>query len=182
MSRTGPGRAAGTRPRSRVGRALAGCAAASALLCGCGVQATDVIEAGGPATVPVYPAYKHRAVLFFLDSAGRLTPAVRSLVPDLSSADVPVPLPKTLALLLAGLSDEERSAGLRTDLPPGAAAGAEVKTAPGTLIIRLPLDVRSLSDGARRQLVCTAAYAQDGDGTAKVTLVGDDGVLPAAVC
>ncbi|MGW2819912.1 hypothetical protein ACWC24_02755 [Streptomyces sp. NPDC001443] len=180
MSRTGPGGAAGT--RSRVGRAVAGWGAASALLTGCGVQATDVVEAGGPATVAVYPEIGKRVVLFFLAPDGGLTPAVRSFPPDDPTDDAPVSLPKTLAMLSSGPSDDERSAGLHTDLPPVVGAGAEVKSAPGMLIVRLSLDVRPLSTGARRQLVCTAAYAQDGDGTAKVTLVGDDGVLPAARC
>lgn len=42
--------------------------------------------------------------------------------------------------------------------------------------------MRPLGKPAVRQLVCTAAFAQDGDGTAEVTVQGEDGALPAARC
>ncbi|MER5753309.1 hypothetical protein [Streptomyces sp. NPDC002088] len=170
-----------TRTGSTTGRAVAACATTAALLTGCGVQETGVVEAGGPATITVFPASDQRMLLFFLASDGRLTPVTR-----LSTTDVPPNakqewIGKTLAALFAGPSANERAAGLHTGLP---AKGAKMvfKSTSSTITIRLPLPVRPLAKTALRQLVCTAAYAEGGDGTAEVTIAGDDGTLPPTLC
>ncbi|MFF4836015.1 hypothetical protein [Streptomyces sp. NPDC001315] len=170
-----------TRTGSTTGRAVAAWAMAAALLTGCGVQETGVVEAGGPATVIVFPASDQRMLLFFLASDGRLTPVTR-----LSAADVPANakqewVRKTLAALFAGPSASERAAGLHTGLPEEGAE-MELNSTSTTLTILLPLPVRPLAKTALRQLVCTAAYAAGGDGTAEVTIAGDDGTLPPTHC
>jgi hypothetical protein len=92
-----------------------------------------------------------------------------------------VDAPTGVTTLFAGPRADERAAGLHTELPK-LNGPVGVSTGPGTVRIVLPLAVRPLGKPAVRQLVCTASFAQDGDGTAEVTVQGEDGALPAARC
>ncbi|OIJ98564.1 hypothetical protein [Streptomyces colonosanans] len=178
------------RPSTAVGRAVAACVTAAALLTGCGVQQTDVIEAGGPATIGVFPAPENRMVLFFLSPQGRPTPVMRRVGTNLDpkgGADYPpagagpVDRGKVVAALFAGPWANEREAGLHTELPPQLNGPVGITATSGKLILRLPLAVRPLKAAAVRQVVCTVAFA-GGDGGAEVTIMGPDGTLPAAHC
>ncbi|MER5207930.1 hypothetical protein [Streptomyces sp. NPDC002825] len=125
-------------------------AAAAALLgvvslAACGIQQSDVVEAGGAATVAVNPPPEFRMVLYFLGPDGRPTPVARDdgrLFPDPSSAagvseseedrktqalreshGTSVATDKVLAALLAGPADADRAAGLTTGLPAAGTSG-----------------------------------------------------------
>ena len=134
-------------------RRRAAVAAAAALagllpLAACGIQESDVVEAGGAATVVVSPIPETRTVLFFLGPQGRSVPVVRESgprIPDPTSLpghaeDERVPLDefgpgyeidekalararaaddKVIAALLAGPNEAEAAAGLTTALPHG---------------------------------------------------------------
>ncbi|MFC3573107.1 hypothetical protein ACFOZ0_07410 [Streptomyces yaanensis] len=173
------------RPRPAVGRAVAACATVAALLAGCGVQETDVIEVGGPATL-LAPDYKGQVLLFFVVGEGEeehLTTVVRQVAADGVPPDdaEPVAGPKRISALFAGPQADERAAGLRTELPE-LKGRVEVETNSGTVTIDLPLAVRRLGKMAVRQVVCTAAYVEGGDGGAPVIIKGDDETLPPARC
>ncbi|MEU1788544.1 hypothetical protein ABZ553_22275 [Streptomyces sparsogenes] len=163
-------------------RAAAACVMAVAPLTGCGVRGSDVIEAGGPSTITVFPADEQRLLLFFVSSEGRLTPVARRAAGAGSGLGDGPPLgDEVLAALFAGPSDGERAAGLRTRLPrPKERPG--MKWSPREVLVHLPLAVRDLSETARRQLICTVVYAERGDGGAEVTIAGEDGALPPAHC
>ncbi|MFJ3308762.1 hypothetical protein ACIPSA_38110 [Streptomyces sp. NPDC086549] len=172
-----------TRARSTAVRALAACATTAALLTGCGVRETGVVEAGGPATIEVYPNQQQRLLLFFLTSSGHLTPVTREAPrndqsrPDAGTVDGR----KLLSMLFAGPIDTETAAGLHTELPR-LSGHVERKSDRDGVTIVLPLAVRSLKASAVRQIVCTTAYAENGDGRAEVTLGGTDGTLPPTRC
>ncbi|GHA68076.1 hypothetical protein ACIQRS_10140 [Streptomyces termitum] len=90
---------------------------------------------------------------------------------------------KALAALFAGPRPPERAAGLTTALPPDGLRAAQVRTdGPDGLLIRVGFPVRSLPPGAVGQLVCTMAFSADRSGTARVTVTGTDGSLPASSC
>ncbi|SDG35485.1 hypothetical protein SAMN05421505_103305 [Sinosporangium album] len=120
--------------------ALPVCTAALAMACGCGIQPTDVIDAGNP---PWGPASGTR--LYFV-SGDRLATAGRpgdGLGPD-----------RAVALLLRGPTRAERERGLTAALPAKlsvevAIHGDTVTLTPGQALSRL----------AEGQLVCTAAEA-----------------------
>ncbi|MFF9910575.1 hypothetical protein [Streptomyces sp. NPDC013457] len=169
-------------------------------LTGCGIQQSDVVEAGGPATIAVAPGEVGRVLLFFVDVDGRLTPAARALDTDQLLREqivatyprgLGVASPPALSLLLRGTNAAERAAGLSTRLPEGAGtAGGE-----GPLVnveidergerrLRVSLDfpLGDLDGAAARQLVCTAAYAEETDGRIAVVLSGPGGARPAERC
>ncbi|NUP39534.1 MAG: hypothetical protein HOY76_21605 [Streptomyces sp.] len=166
---------------SRLG--LAAMAAVS--LTGCGVRQSDVIEAGGPATVTVFPDAKQRQIVFFVSSEGRLTPVAGGVFTDTDREggyeNGKVPGEIALSMLLFGPSEKARAAGLHTELPP-AEGHIDMKSGTDQALVRVPVAVRRLGKTAVRQLVCTAAYAEGGDGTAEVTVAGNDGRLPPAHC
>ncbi|MFJ4867456.1 hypothetical protein [Streptomyces sp. NPDC088757] len=181
-------------------------------LSGCGIQKTDVVEAGGAATVIVQPVPEERMTLYFLGPDDRLMPMVRDLgrpepatthpIGDTApydgfgpgyevSAETPrresVTVDKTLAALLAGPGPEEAAAGATTALPRGGTRAPRVETersGPSAPVLRLmaPFPVGNLPETAVRQLVCTAAYAHHSTGRAEVTVAGPDGTLPASRC
>ncbi|MEV4947450.1 hypothetical protein [Streptomyces sp. NPDC053755] len=120
-------------------------------LAACGVRGSEVVEAGGAATVAVQPLPESRAVLYFRGPDGRLMPVARALVRPDENGDLPqgesggpaVPFhdfgpdyeasrkdpggtrmvaDKILAALLAGPGPEETRAGLTTALPRGDAS------------------------------------------------------------
>ncbi|MFJ5142531.1 hypothetical protein [Streptomyces sp. NPDC088707] len=140
-------------PRRRAGAKRRGAAAVALLallappaLAGCGIQKTDVVEAGGAATLHVAPPMpEERIVLYFVGPDGRSMPVARDLsrpFPDATSPsgdsgeNVPTDVfgpgyeisrddldrsgivtDKILAMLLAGPRENERAAGITTALP-----------------------------------------------------------------
>ncbi|MGW3954825.1 hypothetical protein ACWEKM_28715 [Streptomyces sp. NPDC004752] len=140
-------------------------------LCACGIPATGVVEAGGPASgiVPVTPVY------FVRDGALVAVERPTARPGDAGAA---------LEMLFAGPTPAEAVGNLSTEvpgtptaalMPPGGALlspataypGTEKSAADGTtvsvkgdaLAIRLPADFGRLSRLATRQLICTAAAA-----------------------
>ncbi|GGT18466.1 hypothetical protein GCM10010271_21980 [Streptomyces kurssanovii] len=176
------------RRRIRAATALAALLA----LTGCGIQETDVIEAGGPATLDVLPAREHRMMAFFLSPDGLLVPSPRSVDtrvwdgavgPESGTAPEPPSTAKTVAALLAGPNAAEKRAGLSNEpsLPdPSTVAGTEMSG--GTARLTLDTPLTPLTEIARQQLVCTIAYAESDNGGVPVVLVGTDGARPAATC
>ncbi|MGW7430457.1 hypothetical protein ACWGIN_12995 [Streptomyces sp. NPDC054861] len=176
-------------------------------LTGCGIQQSDVVEAGGPATIAVAPGEGNRMLLFYVDADGRLTPAARSLPPlfgddyRLAQGQVPPTYPRgmgvaarpALSALLRGPTAAERGAGLSTRLPqPGRKwtddkRGPLVNVEPGedgepTLRVSVDFPLGDLDGTAARQLVCTAAYAEETDGRIPVVLSGPGSTRPAERC
>ncbi|MFJ3584241.1 hypothetical protein ACIPPS_18640 [Streptomyces sp. NPDC090127] len=182
----------------------------------CGIRGTEVVEAGDAAAVPVQPPTALRMTLFFVSADGRLLPVVRegdgvpenrpvpaATRPDGTPltddeqpwgarADAGKPL-KVLAALMAGPTDAERAAGLRTRLPgpehrvhelfvsADAAAPARDDGLP-VFRVRYTGPVMDLQPLAVRQIVCTTVFSQHPAGLVSVLLTGPDGSLPAQSC
>src|SRR5690348_4308944 len=112
------------RPRTTGPRALAALALlpAGLLAAGCGIQSTDVIAVGGPASAQAVPpgAEADATVLYFAGPDG-LMPVLR---PARSGPQLP--------LLFAGPTKEEAAAGIRTELPQGRGT-SKLSVAQGTL-------------------------------------------------
>ncbi|WP_432027943.1 hypothetical protein [Streptomyces sp. 1222.5] len=171
------------RPVLRAARATAVCATAAAVLTGCGVQRTGVVEAGGPATIAVSSSPGQRMLLlYFVSPRGRVTPVTRMLAggDDADPSPQPVSGAKALAALFDGPRGNETAAGLHTELPRFR-GDLQVKADTDTVTIHLPIATARLTTTALRQIVCTAAYAEGG-GSATVTIWGEDGGLPSARC
>ncbi|MEU0372361.1 hypothetical protein ABZ070_19240 [Streptomyces sp. NPDC006283] len=163
--------------------------------CGIGIQGTDVIEAGGPATIDVLPAREVRMLLFFLSPEGHLSPVPRVVDQRFESGfggeytqsepSLPVrpATEKTVAALLAGPNEAERRAGLR-NAPgmPAPTAVRKITVSGGVVEAVLPARLSSLPGLAKRQLVCTIAYAESAQGTVQVRLKGADVTLSPAYC
>jgi hypothetical protein len=154
---------------------------------GCGIQATDVVEVGDPATVDVAPGYQEGTLLYFVSSSSgnRLMPVVR-----------PVPRPaadsagtargwgspdKALAMLFDGPTDAEAEAGLRTELPQVRVVPS-LTLGPDGVSVRVDTAVMEFSEAARQQLICTAAQARTADRGTTVNVIGTDGVIGPARC
>ncbi|MFJ4200902.1 hypothetical protein ACIP2Y_14915 [Streptomyces sviceus] len=134
-------------------------------LTSCGIPATGVVQAGGPAsgTLPQTPVY-------FVEKNGALAAVPRT-------TELPGDPEAALRLLMAGpLEGEGRLGGLFTEvpgLPTAAALPTDTAAAPGepssdaptvtvdgnAMTIRLPPGMETLSDTGVRQLICTAAAA-----------------------
>ncbi|MFD3482764.1 hypothetical protein [Streptomyces sp. NPDC058665] len=174
-------------------------------LTGCDIQSTDAIDAGGPATIQVFPSREDRTLLFFR-SEGALMPVARpgAYVPPQDPADLsdqPTADPatagtKALVALFGGLLPNEREVGLTDGLPdlpdqPGDGGGdgggdgesprVELTKDDRTLAI-LPLALSGLDDTAVRQVICTVAFARDAEGSRPVLLRGTDGTMEPANC
>lgn len=180
------------------------CAAAALLalvpLAGCGIQRSDVVEAGAGAPVTVNPTGNPRMLLFFVGREGRLMPVARDLgfgriVDDGTGSgavithppDYRVATDKVLHALIEGPDEQERAAGLITRIDFHGAGEPHVLREPDPdgrprLTVRLTVRVRDLDTVAVRQLICTASYAEDLGRAAEVVLAGTDGALPAARC
>ncbi|MGW1884778.1 hypothetical protein [Streptomyces sp. NPDC001970] len=172
-------------------------ALASAALSGCGIQESDVIEAGGPATIQVFPNSQNGLVLFFRTSQKELTPVIRYRegdgpgnlgTPDAGTA-VPANREKRTAEAIIGLfrgpQGKERTAGLTGGLPamgPGSPAVRSMPPGQGGVEVTLPIALGGLDDLAIRQLVCTIAFSRDAEGLTPVHLRGTDGALERAGC
>jgi hypothetical protein len=165
-------------------RAAVLAAVAALSLGGCGVPETDVIEAGGPAAIKV-PRSSGALFLFFRSPDGRLMPMLRYLdMADFPPETPGVPTSRAVAELLAGPRASERKTGLvdgLPDLPFEGVARAEPHPE-GGVEVTLPIPVGELDGLAVRQLVCTAAFAEDANGRTPVRLRGTDTALEPAVC
>ncbi|MFJ8634814.1 hypothetical protein [Streptomyces sp. NPDC093568] len=178
-------------------RAAAVAVAAIPLLGGCGIQETDVIEAGGPASFQAFFNRDYDMLLFFRAPDGGLSPVIRTTAPSTEfgagyaesgsgdrDTEGPVPTEKVVLALLAGPGKDDRAAGLSTALPR-ARLGAllEVKSASdGSVTARLPIALEGLDSTALRQLTCTIAYSQDPDGRVAVRMTGRDGATESGTC
>ncbi|MFB8208352.1 hypothetical protein [Streptomyces sp. NPDC056010] len=159
------------------------------LVTGCGIRATDVVEAGEPATVEVAPADQLGTLLYFVSSssASRLMPVVRNTRTvrvggggtwrEAGATEQP----DALSLLFLGPTRTERDAGLRSELPTGRTRVAVELNADGVRVT-VDMPVIGLSQAARQQLICTAARARTADRTEAVTVKGTDGVIGPAHC
>ncbi|MEV7880504.1 hypothetical protein ACFW61_22040 [Streptomyces microflavus] len=182
-----------TRPHRRA--AALAVAAAVPLLGGCGIQESDVIEAGGPATVEAFYNRNDDVILFFRTPDGRLNPVIRTVgsspgfgdeytEPGPAGTIGPPTTEKAVAELLAGPRPEDRAAGLTTALPPtrpGATTRIE-PTSGSTVTTHLPFPLNDLNTTALRQLTCTIAYSKDPGGRLTVTLTGQDGASHSDTC
>ncbi|CAM5568762.1 hypothetical protein [Streptomyces narbonensis] len=149
MTRRSAAAALRRRAAAATGRRAAAVALAGLLplVAACGIQGSDVVEAGGAPTVLVAPNPESRMMLYFVGPDGRSMPVARDVGfgssdnpfgPDyvLGSGDGHETAPpdkallaergaagdKALAALLAGPNDAETAAGLTTGLPSGLAA------------------------------------------------------------
>ncbi|WP_406090477.1 hypothetical protein [Streptomyces sp. NBC_01013] len=156
---------------------------------GCGIRATEVVEAGEPAVVQVMPAGQLGTVLYFVSSssASRLMPVVRYAGPSGEGAgagsgeEQPVGAVRALDLLFRGPTEAERDAGLRSELP-GDRFKVSVELSAQGVRVALGTRVTGLSERARQQIFCTAAQARTADRSEAVTVTGTDGVLGPAHC
>jgi hypothetical protein len=134
----------------------------AALLAGCGIPTTGVVEAGEPA------AGVHQDVtLYFVRADDGALVTVRRRVDARVDAELAVDL------LVKGVGiAEERTLGLATDVPPTSAA---VRTRGGTVTVDLQVPADQLSRTAVDQLVCTvlANADADADATADATAPAD---------
>ncbi|MFC9943910.1 hypothetical protein [Streptomyces pratensis] len=181
-------------------RPAAGVAALVALTA-CGIQETDVVGASGPATIDVLPARQVRMLLFFVSPDGSLMPVPRiagggdapgfgegytSEADETTGSTDPSARPPTgkiIAALVAGPREAERRAGLRNDPSLTAlTADARISIAGDTAVVVAAAPMGGLAEAARRQLVCTVAYAESPDGGIIVTLRGTDGALAPERC
>ncbi|MGW0116935.1 hypothetical protein [Streptomyces sp. NPDC003327] len=134
--------------RRRAAAALPGLLAAAGLLplTACGIQQSDVVEAGGAPTVAVAPIPESRMILYFLGPDGRSMPVAREVGVGVADPTHPgdgtgaarlpydgfgtgyeiraedlrgtrVVTDKVLGALLHGPGDTEAAAGLTTALP-----------------------------------------------------------------
>ncbi|MEV7252867.1 hypothetical protein [Streptomyces cyaneofuscatus] len=169
--------------RSRTGRHHAAAALTAALLLGgCGIQQTDVIAAGEPATIQVLRQQGSEALLFFRLLDGRLTPVPRVVAPYEAGGGTRASAEEAVRALLAGPGEEGEAVGLSTALPPAAPGGAVRVTlsAQDSVTARLPLALGELDATARRQLICTIAYAIDG--RSEVRMTGQDDSSASGTC
>ncbi|GAA3492116.1 MULTISPECIES: hypothetical protein [Streptomyces] len=160
---------------------------AALVLTGCGIRETDVIEAGGPATVDYLSDASVDALLFFRLPHGALAPAARPLGThadaDNGFRSRPASTERVMSALLGGPSKAERAAGLGTALPRTAGRVELRESATSDEIaLTLPFSPAGLDGTALRQLICTAAYSRDRAGLATVRLTGPDGVSETGAC
>ncbi|MEU5808464.1 MULTISPECIES: hypothetical protein [unclassified Streptomyces] len=149
---------------------------ACAVLAGCGIKPTGVVESGAPAKVTVaVPA--ERPLVYFVDPDGRLLATPQTVIPVDG-------LEYGLVRLLTGPTDLDKAAGLRTALPPVESRAATdtriTALADDVIEVRLPIRVGDLSELARRQVVCTALSTSASH--VRAVLRGPDTALAAGLC
>lgn len=123
----------------RPGRAAVAAVALLLAATGCGIQESDVVEAGGAATVGVSPEGPDRMTLFLVAEDGRIVPVVRSRGNPFDDAraaqsgtrsgtEGPAPMgaAKVLSALMQGTTRSEREAGLHSRLPVEGRKGFEI--------------------------------------------------------
>ncbi|WP_406505280.1 hypothetical protein [Streptomyces sp. NBC_00212] len=125
---------------------------------GCGIQSTDVIAVGGPASAQAVPP-GDGTVLYFTGPDG-LMPVVRE-----GTSQAPLPL------LFAGPDKDERAAGISTELPPVQGA-FKMSVEEGRVTVELGQDVSGLTPVAQRQIACTVLQAVARGGTVRVMILG----------
>ncbi|MEU6930709.1 hypothetical protein AB0A05_16330 [Streptomyces sp. NPDC046374] len=192
------------RPRSRFRRRVAAALPLVLLpLAGCGIQGSDVVEAGAGAPVTVHPTGNPRMLLFFVARDGRLMPVARDVGFGLPQGEADggpgaeishppgmnyrVATDKVLASLIEGPDERERTAGLTSSLTFHGSGEPHTQKTSGPdgrpeLHVRLAVRVQDLDPVALRQLACTAAYAEELGSAAKVVVSGTDGALPGRRC
>ncbi|CAL9479502.1 hypothetical protein [Streptomyces sp. enrichment culture] len=126
-------------------------------LTGCGVPASDVIEAGAPASgmpgpAPTADPTEPAAVPLFFLTDGELTAYPR---PATDAAD----LASVVRLLLEGPNEKERATSATTDLPRLTGAPPVTVTDGVTTTVTLPDTPTPVSREALLQLTCTVHYA-----------------------
>ncbi|MYV92247.1 hypothetical protein [Streptomyces sp. SID1034] len=127
---------------------------------GCGIQSTDVVAVGDPATAQAMPPAQGATVLYFVGADG-LLPVVRPGTPR------PV-----LPLLFGGPDEDERAAGLRSELPPLRGA-LKMAVEEGGVTVVLGQDVSGLTPLAQRQIACTALQMAARGPRLKATILGN---------
>ncbi|MFG2720924.1 hypothetical protein ACGFW5_21880 [Streptomyces sp. NPDC048416] len=144
---------------------------AALLAAGCGIQSTDVIAVGDPASAEAMPPSNDGTVLYFVGPDG-LMPVVREGVPR-----------SPLLLLFAGPDADERAAGLRTELPSGIGA-LKLSMDAGGMTVMIGHDVSGLTALAQRQIACTALRSAPPGRDRKVTIrgTGPAGPLGPVAC
>ncbi|MEU9114928.1 hypothetical protein AB0D04_24865 [Streptomyces sp. NPDC048483] len=171
----------GARVRRTVAGGLAGGLLAGALagaLTGCGIESTDVIDAGEPATGVKSPGEPAADVQLFFYGPNGLRSATRP-------AKAPVDPQEAIELLMDGPNHAERQRGLSSVLPkfPGRLTAT---TGQGRVALTLPMNAKLLDSPSLNQLVCTAANARvPGDkppGEVTVTVVGEGVRVGPMVC
>ncbi|MGW0935953.1 hypothetical protein [Streptomyces sp. NPDC002666] len=173
----------------RSGRVLGALLPLTLLAAGCGIRATEVVEAGEPAIVQVAPAGQLGTVLYFVSSsrASRLMPVVRFTQGAEDGSGLPYGekppegAARALGLLFAGPSRAERDAGLRSELPDRRVK-IGIELSEQGVRVGMNIEVTGLSESARQQLFCTAAQARTADRGEAVTVTGSDGVIGPAHC
>ncbi|SDP33996.1 hypothetical protein [Actinacidiphila guanduensis] len=127
-----------------------GIAVGAALLAGCGVPTTGVVDVGAPATGLPQPPPASALVVVYLVADGHLA-AVWRKAPG--AAD---PAAWAMRLLFAGPSPEEARKHLTTHLPrpPGT---VEVQVDRSSMTVRLPSGVAAPDGLGMQQVACTAA-------------------------
>ncbi|MFI8964961.1 hypothetical protein ACIGO8_22925 [Streptomyces sp. NPDC053493] len=180
-------------------------------LAACGIQKSDVVEAGGAATVAVQPTGGTKLLLFLVGPSGQVMPVTRDLglavgpngetsliegpggvgrvVPTHPTVDggYRVAPDKVLGLLLEGPDEQERAAGLtsRLALHGAGAPHIEAQRDPSGspfLHLRLSARVQDVDPVAVQQLVCTAVFAEELGSGVPVVVAGTDGALPPTDC
>ncbi|MFH8369796.1 GerMN domain-containing protein [Streptomyces sp. NPDC018031] len=136
-------------------------ALSAALLAGCGVPSTGVLDGGRAAG-----GLTRNLRLYFVSPAGRLEAVSRPEVPASKVTD-----PRgVIKLLMAGPTEAERASGLTTSVTPD--GPYETTVGPDTVTVDVPRQELSASSPGDRnlagQLVCSIARARtmaDGGGT-----------------
>ncbi len=119
-----------------------------AMVSGCGIESTGVIDVGEPATGAKRPGASAREVVLYFISPVGMRPVRRPVSGDASAEEA-------VRLLIGGPDDAERRRGMQTAVPK--MAGVHVTTGKGRVGVQLPVDVSELGLVVRNQLVCTAA-------------------------
>ncbi|MER7986001.1 hypothetical protein ABTY53_10415 [Streptomyces noursei] len=150
----------------------------TATLAGCGIEPTDVIDAGEPATGVRAPGKPTANVQLFFYGADGLHPATRP-------AREPLDPQAAVDLLVKGPNHAERMRGLSSVVPKFPAPLTATSSA-GQVVITLPVNAKLLDPASLNQLVCTAANARvPGNrppGQVTVTLVGAGVRVGPMVC
>ncbi|MER7132089.1 hypothetical protein [Streptosporangium saharense] len=150
--------------RTRIGlarRTLAAGLVSLVAVAGCGVRPSDAIGAGEPPSGAVGPGWE---ITLYLVKDGRLSAVTRPSSRPLYRAD-------TLALLAAGPTVMERSDGLTTDVPPGAAPFSVTTKPGGRLVVTPSTPANDLSPLALEQIACTTAATRQETPT-QITITG----------
>lgn len=141
----------------RARRALAAltlCGAFAWTLTACGIESTEVIEVGQPATGAKRPGMPVKEARLYFGFPGGGVLGVSRPAGDEVTAEEAIPL------LLEGPNEAERMRGLYSEMPrlPKKDSRVDVVTSHGRVTIQMPVDPTRISPVARRQLVCTAAH------------------------